>query len=194
MKNILNKYLTKKNRNIIAIVVIILGIGFIVNYSFFEPTYINEYIATKIYDTPANSYFDDENFYKCVVYAYNNENGTNLPYTADLDESQLSKINSVSCDHGWAYGCDKGICDFTISDKLSDLSGLEKLTNLKYLSLSGHSLMQLDIDNNNKLETLIASRNELETINLKNNIYLQTIDLSDNVITNIDVSKQLDLK
>ena len=53
MKNILNKYLTIRNRNIIAIVVIILGIGFIVNYSFFEPTYINEYIATKVYKEPA---------------------------------------------------------------------------------------------------------------------------------------------
>lgn len=75
MKEFINKYLTRKNRNIIAIVIIVLGVIFLINYSFFEPTYINQYVATKIYDTPANSYFDDDNFYNCVVDDYNKKMG-----------------------------------------------------------------------------------------------------------------------
>ena len=97
MKNFFNKYLTQRNRNIISIIIIILGTIFLINYSFFRPTYINEYIATNIYKEPANSYFDDEKFYNCVIDAYNNENNTSLPYTQSLTDTQLNSIKKLSC-------------------------------------------------------------------------------------------------
>ena len=63
MKEFMKKYLTQRNRNIISIFIIIFGIGYLINYSLFTPTYINKFIATNIYKSPANSAFDDENFY-----------------------------------------------------------------------------------------------------------------------------------
>ena len=67
IKNFKNKYLTQKVRNIISIFIIIAGIIFMVDYCLLSPTVINKYISTNIYKEPANSYFDDENFYNCVI-------------------------------------------------------------------------------------------------------------------------------
>ena len=53
---------------IIFLVVLIIGVvSFEINYFFFSPSPVNKYIASKIYKTPANSAFKDDNFYQCVV-------------------------------------------------------------------------------------------------------------------------------
>ena len=114
IKDFKNKYLTQKVRNIISIFIIIAGIIFMVDYCLLSPTVINKYIATNIYKAPANSYFDDEKFYNCVIDAYNRKNKTSLPYTQSLTDTQLNSIKKLSC-------------------RLSNISstkGLEKMTSL----------------------------------------------------------------
>ena len=55
-----------KRISIILSIITIVALG--VNYVLCEPTEINAITASKIYkDGVANSAFDDENFYKCVV-------------------------------------------------------------------------------------------------------------------------------
>lgn len=136
MKEFINKYLTRKNRNIIAIVIIVLGVIFLINYSFFEPTYINQYIATKIYDTPANSYFDDDNFYNCVVDAYNKKNGTSLAYTTNLSDNQLKTITYLNCNN---------------RKNIVSAKGIEKLTSLTKLDVTFNQLTSLDVSKNTAL-------------------------------------------
>lgn len=93
----IKKIFNQKTRNILSIIIIILGVAFLINYIFYTPSYINAYIATNIYKEPANKYFDDDNFYKCVVDAYNKENNTSIPYTQNLSDSQLGSIKNVNC-------------------------------------------------------------------------------------------------
>ena len=46
---------------------------------------------------PANSAFDDQNFYNCVVDAYNEENSKSVSYTTNLSDAQLKTIKSLDC-------------------------------------------------------------------------------------------------
>ena len=124
-----------------SFILIILGIGIFIDQAFFKPTVINSFIATKIYSSPANSYFTDENFYKCVVDAYNKENNTSLPYTTSLSDSQLGSIKGISC-HGY-YKSDE--------EKIKNTSGLEKLTALTYLAVGYNKLTSIDVSNNTSL-------------------------------------------
>lgn len=81
-----------------SFIILILGIGIFVDQAFFKPTVINSFIASKIYSSPANNAFTDDNFYKCVVDAYNSKNKTNLPYTTNLSDEQLETITVLDCD------------------------------------------------------------------------------------------------
>ena len=49
MKKIINKYLTK--RNIVLILIMIIGFAGIINYAYFEPIYINSSVSSKVYYT-----------------------------------------------------------------------------------------------------------------------------------------------
>ena len=84
-----------------SFILIVLGVGIFIDQALFKPTEINSFIATKIYSSPANNYFTDENFYKCVVDAYNKENSTSLPYTTSLSDSQLGSIKKLACYGYW---------------------------------------------------------------------------------------------
>ena len=99
-----------------SFILIILGVGIFIDQTLFKPTEINSFIASKIYSSPANKAFTDDNFYKCVVDAYNKKNNTSLPYTTNLSDGQLKSIEYVWC----AY------------KKISSVSGIDKITNLKY--------------------------------------------------------------
>ena len=125
IKDFKNKYLTQKVRNIISIFIIIAGIIFMVDYCLLSPTVINKYISTNIYKAPANSYFDDENFYNCVIDAYNIENNTSLPYTSSLTDTQLKSIKGL-------------MCKFR---NISSTKGLEKMTSLTELNVEWNKLM-----------------------------------------------------
>ena len=88
----------KKNKKKIVIGLSVFLIVFISVFSFINlryPTKINAYIAHVVNKgEPANSYFDDENFYKIVINAYNKENKTSLPYTTNLTDEQLKSIKN----------------------------------------------------------------------------------------------------
>lgn len=82
----------KKKRRLFILfsVLIVFILGFIlVDNILYKPTKLNSFIASKVYKTPANKAFTDDNFYKCVVDAYNFQNQTNLAYTDSLTDGQL---------------------------------------------------------------------------------------------------------
>jgi len=72
----MKKYIDKKIVKKVIMLSVIIGIGILgINYTFCYPTTINAYVAANVYSEPANSYFDDDNFYRCVVKTYNSKNG-----------------------------------------------------------------------------------------------------------------------
>ena len=174
----IKKIFNQKTRNILSIIIIILGVAFLINYIFYTPSYINAYIATNIYKEPANKYFDDDNFYKCVVNAYNKENSTSIPYTQSLSDSQLGSIKKVECD---GYNASD-------NNKVKSAKGVEKLTALTSLNVSNNQLTALDVSKNTALTSLDVDDNKLTTLDVSNNIVLTDLDVEWNQLTTLDVS------
>ena len=177
----IKKIFNQKTRNILSIIIIILGVAFLINYIFYTPSYINAYIATNIYKEPANKYFDNDRFYKCVVDAYNKENNTSIPYTHNLSDSQLGSIKKVECDN------------YNNPLKAKSAKGVEKLTALTYLNVGGNQLTTLDVSNNTALTDLWVDNNRLTTLDVSNNTKLTRLYAENNELTTLDVSKNTKL-
>ena len=127
---------------------------------------------------PKNKKFSDGIFYYRVVAAYNNENNTSFPYTANLTDEQLSSIKSVFC----------------IDNEIFSLEGIQYLTNLTDLLVSINQLTSLDVSNNVNLESLWISNNQLANLDVSNNANLKSLDVSNNQLTSLDVSNNANLK
>ena len=166
-----------------SFILIVLGVCIFIDQALFKPTEINSFIATKVYSSPANKAFTDDNFYKCVVDAYNKENSTSLPYTTSLSDSQLGSIKELSCD-GY-YKSDE--------EKIKNTNGLEKLTALTYLSVGGNQLTELDVSNNTALTYLNVTTNQLTSLNVSSNTALTYLSVSKNHLTELDVSNNIAL-
>ena len=162
MNEFINKYLTKKVRTIGSIVVIVLGLFFVYNYCFNEPTYINKMIAARLYrDDPPHDAFHDINFYNCVL------DKLEVAHTTILTDEQLASITELTC-----------------SDMdITDVSGLEKMINLATLDLSNNNISSVNLANNTKLTSLNLSNNNLTTADTSDLLLLTTLDLSHNRIT-----------
>ena len=169
----IKKIFNQKTRNILSIIIIILGVAFLINYIFYTPSYINAYIATNIYKEPANKYFDDDKFYKCVVDAYNKENKASIPYTQSLSDSQLGSIKKVI------------VSDYA---EVKSAKGVEKLTALTVLYVENNKLTTIDVSNNTALTGLNVERNQLTTLDVSKNTALTYLSVFSNQLTTLDVS------
>ena len=184
-KNIFLKVvkLINKNKKKVVMGLSVFLVVFISVFSFINlryPTKINAYIAHVINKgEPANSYFDDEVFYKAIIDAYNKENKTSLPYTTNLTDEQLKSIKSVS--------------SFS-SERIRSTKGTEKLTSLIYLDLDSNKISNIDLSKNTSLTTLSLIYNNLSSIDLSKNTSLTKLYLYGNNLSSIDLSKNTALK
>ena len=173
----------KKNKKKVVIGLSVFLVVFISVFSFINlryPTKINAYIAHVINKgEPANSYFDDEVFYKAIVDAYNKENKTSLSYITSLTDKQLKSIKSVS------YSGYKK----SYSEKIKSATGIEKLTSLTSLDLEFNNLSNIDLSNNISLTYLNLINNKISNIDLSKNTSLTDLYLSSNKLSSIDLSR-----
>ena len=180
---LINKNKKKVVMGLSVFLVVFISVCSFINLRY--PTKINAYIAHVVNKgEPVNSYFDDENFYKAVVDAYNKENKTNLPYTTNLTDEQLKSIKNI------LYRSD--------SEKIRSTKGIEKLINLESLELGlksyeitqgGSNLIEkIDLSNNLKLRKLELDSGNLSSIDLSKNIALKELNLAANNISSIDLS------
>ena len=146
---------------------------------------INISVEYKKYATPANPAFTDDNFYKCIIDAYNEENDIDLSYDVSLTDEQLSNIETLNC--SLFYSADDNL-------KIKDLFGIDKLFNLKDLNLSNNLLTAIDLSKNINLEHLDLHNNQLTVIDLRKNINLIDLKVSYNQLAIIDLSGNIDLK
>ena len=132
------------NKKVVTLIGIISAvlIGLIINleYNLNNPTEFNKIIALKK-NAPANKAFDDQNFYNCVIDAYNKENSASLPYTTNLTTEQLKTIIGVFCSK--TYNTDD-------SKKIVSTKGLELMTNLTTLRVTYNKITNLDVSHNPK--------------------------------------------
>lgn len=170
---------------IIFLVILIIGIvSFGLSYCFFSPSPINRYIASNIYKTPANSAFVDDNFYNCVVDAYNNANHTSVAYTTNLSDNQLQTIKTLQCS---GFSVDEG-------NKIKDTSGIEKLLSLTSLGMDYNLLTELDLSNNRELTSLDIYSNQLENLDVSKNTNLMFLSAQNNKLTALDLSSNIRLR
>ena len=162
-----------------SFILIVLGVGIFIDQALFKPTEINSFIATKVYSSPANKAFTDDNFYKCVVDAYNSKNKTSLPYTTNLSDEQLETITVLECD----------MFNKSDEEKIKNVDGLEKLTALNWLNVSYNQLTELDVSKNTTLTILDADNNQLTKLDVSKNTALKTLKVYNNKLTNLDISK-----
>ena len=172
----------KKTLKILLPILIICIVGS-AYYNLTKPTKINSFIASKIYKTPANKAFTDENFYKCVVDAYNDRNGTSVAYTTNLTDEQLATINNLNC-----YGFYK-----SDEEKVISVNGLEKLVNITKLYLTDNLITNIDLSKNTKLTDLRLSGNQLTTLDVSQNTELTHLEAKNNQLINLDVSNNTEL-
>ena len=152
--------------------------------------------------------FNDQNFYNCVLTSFRSEFPSETVAPSGLTDTQLAKIVTLSC-----YDENK-----PESEKITNTSGLDKMTSLEHLNLennkiatvdtshnaeltelllSSNELTELDVSHNNKLTILYASRNRIASLGrqgLDNNTSLVELSLYQNQLSNINVSRNIDLE
>ncbi|MBO5183552.1 MAG: leucine-rich repeat domain-containing protein, partial [Bacilli bacterium] len=171
----------KNKKKILLGLIPVIIIGIIL---YTKPVIKNITIEANTYKTPANSAFKDENFYKCVVDNYNQQNNTSIGYDVSLTDEQLETITSVKCD-----GTDK-----ESNERINNTSGLEKLTSITNLELYANQISSINLSKNIILKNLELSFNQLTGIDLSKNTSLTSLYLSNNQLTNIDLSKNTSLR
>ena len=193
----------KKYKKQILIVIGLFILLFIPTFLYINltnPTSINKYIASVASKgAPANSYFDDENFYNCVVDAYNSKNSTSLPYTTNLTDEQLKTITRLSCGYAEitsAKGLEKITSLTSLKLHRNNLSSIDvsKNTLLTSLHLGSNNLSSIDVSGNTSLTSLYLESNNLSSIDLSKNTLLLSLFMSNNKLSSIDLSKNTSLK
>ena len=173
--------MTNKKKLLIAIIpVFIIGI---ILYTKPVSRIIN--VESRTYGTPANSAFKDDTFYKYVVMGYNSTvpQYEEVSYDTNLTDEQLARIKEIAF-----YG------SLHEDEKITDTSGIEKLTSLKSLAITDTDLLSIDLSNNISLTKVRLYGNNLTNIDVSNNTLIEELDLTNNNLTNIDVSKNNNLK
>ena len=168
MSGLYNKY---KNKIFIILIISIMVFSY---YNMTNPTSINKYVANVINKgEPANSYFDDETFYKAVIDSYNEENNESLPYEHNLTDEELKRITKID-------GSKK---------TLASVKGVEKIVNLEELIIGSTyvGFNEIDLSKNVNLNLLNISSNELTNIDLSHNVNLENLNLNIPYLESIDL-------
>ena len=163
MKNIEKKWTIL----IVATFVTFFGIG----YTLLKGT-------SAVTEVPTNPAFDDMNFYKCVVDAYNKKNKTDLGYDINLTDEQLQTIINLTCNE----------------KNVVSSSGVEKMTWLESLVIRNNKLTLLDISKNVKLRSLDIENNELTELNVTQNPQLKSLYANNNKLTKLEIIQNSELE
>ena len=159
LKNIKSKISREKKKVYITISVMLVFLFTFIVYN------INSYDFSKLHASVSeitNNTFKDENFYTCVIDAYNKDNNASKTIQDNLTDTELSKITNLNC-----------------SRTVDDVSGIEKLSGLVSLELGYLSEMEkIDLSNNLLLENLDLNDTHLTNINLSKNEKLTSLSFS----------------
>lgn len=137
--------------------------------------------TNKVGATPANTAFTDDQFYNCIIVKLNTD-GFEGSYDRDattykVTKEELASITVLKCN-------ESGI---------SDVKGIELLTNLTDLNLSDNNISSINLSSNIKITNLLLSNNKLATIDLSKNTALENLYLNGNKISSINLNSNRNL-
>ena len=135
----------------------------------------------KVSAAPANTSFNDDAFYDCIVVKLNTD-GFNSVYDRDatthvVTKEELESISVLKCNEA----------------SIKDTKGIELLTNLTDLNLSDNGINSIDLSKNTKINNLLLSNNNLSSLNLTKNTDLENLYLNGNKLTSLDLSNNKNL-
>lgn len=135
----------------------------------------------KVSAAPANTSFNDDAFYDCIVVKLNTD-GFNSVYDRDattyvVTKEELESISVLKCNEA----------------SIKDTKGIELLTNLTDLNLSDNGINSIDLSKNIKINNLLLSNNNLSSLNLTKNTDLENLYLNGNKLTSLDLSNNKNL-
>lgn len=122
--------------------------------------------------------FQDQNFYNCVASAFAKEYPNEAIAETGMTDSQLARVRVVSCS---GSGKDD-------SKKVTNLSGLDKLTGLTQLNLSNNLISSINVSNNTSLTNLDVEGNNISSIDVAHNTALQKLNVTSNQLTALNIS------
>lgn len=177
MKNIFDS--VKANKRKVFIVISLVFSMFLIAFASYN---VNKLFANLSGDeTPVNTAFDDINFYKCVVDNFNNQrlSSDEKDYkTYKLSDDELRLLGNLLCS----------------SKNIKSIKGIEKLYNLKFISIDNNKIENLDLSSNTLLKSITAKSNLIENVSISSSENLTSLNLDNNYITNIDTSKYINLE
>ncbi len=157
LKNIKSKISRGKKKVYITISVMLVFLFTFIVYN------INSYDFSKLHASVSeitNNTFKDEDFYTCVIDAYNKDNNASKTKEDNLTDEELASITNINC--SYAY----------------DVSGIEKLTGLISLIIYRSESTKIDLNNNTKLKTLnLSANNDITSLDLSSNLSLTSLSL-----------------
>ncbi|MEG2620976.1 MAG: hypothetical protein RSA10_02645, partial [Bacilli bacterium] len=169
--------------------------------------------GTARFEIPANTAFKDNNFYRCVVNAYNEENNTKHDINYNLSDVELTKITKLDCDrvehdinenldvvftsrYGFTKEYEKkneiekinagisSVSGYMIKGAISDFTGIEKLSNI--------TTLYAEHVNGGAGNLQLAEYNE--KVDLSKNIKLLDLKILTDSRETIDLSKNVNLE
>lgn len=126
----------------------------------------------------SNYYFNDMNFYSCVVDGYNEATGKGYNYSARLGADQLKEIKNLPCSN----------------KNITSTKGIDKLINLETIDLSNNKISTIDLSKNIKLNTLKIYNNKLTTLDLTSNKNIKTLYIYENKTQDTQLNKKYSIE
>lgn len=129
------------------------------------------FFCVNVYAEPANDSFLDDALYKCVIDAYNNENGLDKDYSYSILPEELVTIKNLDCS------------DY--KGEIDDLTGLSKMIGLTSINLSGNTFLGGTLKLNKSAGSLISN------IKLPSNLKItdKTYSVENKTVAKIDGDK-----
>ena len=126
--------------------------------------------ANRVKAQPINTAFNNDKLYECIIERYNKENDTTYDINHNLTDEELNNISYLTCSE---------------EEKITDYTGIEKLTSLRKLWVSV-ATETLDLSHNTNLEDIMlydATLGAVEYVSvLKNFLCFITINTYPSII------------
>ncbi|WP_338734116.1 leucine-rich repeat domain-containing protein [Mangrovimonas cancribranchiae] len=116
----------------------------------------------------------DSNFEQALINIGIDTNGLN----GNILNSDAITVEYLNLDHSF----------------ISDLSGIEAFSNLKYLFCFGNNISNVNLSQNTELKKLDLQENSLLSLNVSNNTKLRELYVNSNILSSLDVTNNPSLK
>ena len=140
----------------------------------------------------ANTAFNDENLYKCVIDNINEELHTNYDYDHSVTDEELGQLTGLYCSK--YSGADYDNPPEPLYSTITDFTGMEHMPNLEEINLSQSGATSIDLTHNTKLRIAVLRDSAFTNVDLSQNTKLVRFFAQNTHFTSLDFSHSDDLE